>query len=66
MATDQSGLRWPAWPTVGAVGAGRRDELPADPAGFSLTPSGEAERQAAQATEAPDEEVPDAGPEQPG
>jgi hypothetical protein len=44
MAVDQSGLRWPAWPVAGAVGAGRQDALPGPPAGFGLTPSGQAEQ----------------------
>lgn len=43
---DQSGLQWPQWPVAGAVGAGRHDELPAAPAGFSLTPSAQAEQEA--------------------
>lgn len=73
MATDQSGVRWAQWPVAGAVGAGRRDALPAPPAGFALTPSGQAEQDnAAQIREllgVPAElagKVPDAGPESPG
>lgn len=69
MPSDQSGLRWPAWPLVGAMSAGRNDELPAAPAGFTLTPSGQAE-QAAQTAEILDvpaellgREVPGAGSE---
>lgn len=71
MAVDQSGVRWPAVPFAGAVGAGRRDELPAPPAGFGLTPSGQAEQDNAtlnipvQDAEH-HEEVPGAGPESPG
>jgi hypothetical protein len=66
MSVDQSGLKWPALPVAGAVGAGRRDALPEAPAGFGLTPSGEAEQeQARQVAEIPAEvlEVPDAGSE---
>lgn len=47
MASDQSGTRWAQLPLFGAVGAGRRDELPTPPAGFGLTPSGEAEQETA-------------------
>lgn len=72
MAVDQSGLRWPAWPVAGAVGAGRHDESPEAPAGFGLTPSSQAEqenaRQIAEILEIPQEllEVPGAGPESSG
>lgn len=73
MAKDESGVRWPAWPVAGAVGAGRRDEVPAPlgPCEYVLTPSALAE-QAAQVREILDvpaellEEVPGAEPESPG
>jgi hypothetical protein len=48
---DFSEVKWAAWPLHGAVGAGRSDELPADPEGFGPTP----------AAFAAEEEVPDAG-----
>jgi hypothetical protein len=54
---DFSGVKWTQWPTVGAVGAGRQDTLPADPEGFSPTPSAFAN------AEEPAEEAPGAGPE---
>jgi len=63
MAVDQSGLKWPQVPIQGAVGAGRQDALPDAPAGFGLTPSGQAEQDAAQPAETPEEEVPGGGPE---
>ena len=62
MAADQSGLKWTPWPLQGAVGAGRHDEVPFAPAGFVLTPSGQAEQDAAQPAE---QEVPVAEPEPP-
>jgi hypothetical protein len=61
MAKDESGVRWPAWPVVGAVGAnGNYDPAAALPraSDFTLTPSGIAEQEAAVPQEAPD-----AGPE---
>jgi hypothetical protein len=72
MAVDQSGVRWPELPFAGAVGAGRRDVLPDVPAGFGLTPSGQAEQDNAalnisvQSLEDPGQEVSGAGSEQPG
>ncbi len=62
MAVDQSGVRWPSMPFAGAVGAGRQDALPDVPAGFTLTPSGQAEQDAAHPAE---QEVSDAEPESP-
>lgn len=48
-------VKWPEHvPFAGAFIAGRHDELPDAPDGFSLTPSAETS-----------EEVPDEGPEQP-
>lgn len=48
MATDQSGVRWPAWPLYGAVGANGNFDPVAETvnaANFTLTPSGQAEQE---------------------